>query len=482
MTNVLNNLNPSLVFKYFEEISQIPRGSGNEKQISDYLYKVAKDLNLEVIQDEHLNILIRKPATKGYENCPGVILQGHMDMVCEKNKDVDHDFEKDPIELRIIDDMIYANGTTLGADNGIAIALVMALADDKTLSHGPLRAVFTVEEETTMKGATGLSPEYLHGDYLINLDSEDNGYLFVNCAGSYDVNIKFNFSKVETEDTKALEITMSHLAGGHSGADIHLGHANAIKLLASLLDDMSDDVDFFINNISGGAVRNAIPSKAQCTICVPEKEIDTAKSKLNELFKVQKEIYAKTDPMMTLEITESDKKDALGYAQTLDLIHFIRSLPNGIMRMSPEFSGIVETSINLGVINSDNDCVKICMLARSLNSDALSDMINTVKSQCYLLDNVEVEESNRHEPWSSPSKNRLIDVLNESYKSVTGNEFKVTALHAGVECATFAKANKKLQLISIGPTVLNPHSPKERVDIEGVKDIYLTVSRALAML
>ena len=185
--------------------------------------------------------------------------------------------------------------------------------------------------------------------------------------------------------------------------------------------------------------------------------------------------------MMTLEITESDKKDALGYAQNLDLIHFIRSLPNGIMRMSPEFSGIVETSINLGVINSDNDCVKICMLARSLNSDAVSDMINTVKCQCYLLGNVEVEESNRHEHWSSPSKNIHIDVLNESYKSVTGNEFKVTALHAGVEGASFAKANKTLHLIHIGPRVLTPHSTKGRGDSEGLKDIYLTVSRALAM-
>ena len=482
MSKALTCLEPKAVWSYFNEITKIPRPSSHEEKIAEFILKFAKVHGFKSHKDEVGNVIIDIEATEDKKDAPLVILQGHMDMVPVVEDGYTHDFLKEGIKAYVDAPFVKAEHTTLGADNGIAIALVMALADDKTLSHGPLRAVFTVEEETTMKGATGLSPEYLHGDYLINLDSEDNSYLFVNCAGSYDVNIKFNFSKVETEDTKALEITMSHLAGGHSGADIHLGHANAIKLLASLLDDMSDDVDFFINNISGGAVRNAIPSKAQCTICVPEKEIDTAKSKLNELFKVQKEIYAKTDPMMTLEITESDKRDALGYAQTLDLIHFIRSLPNGIMRMSPEFSGIVETSINLGVINSDNDCVKICMLARSLNSDALSDMINTVKSQCYLLDNVEVEESNRHEPWSSPSKNRLIDVLNESYKSVTGNEFKVTALHAGVECATFAKANKKLQLISIGPTVLNPHSPKERVDIEGVKDIYLTVSRALAML
>ncbi|MGN1280769.1 MAG: beta-Ala-His dipeptidase [Succinivibrio sp.] len=475
-------LEPKAVWTYFNEITKIPHPSAHEQKLAEYLCAFATEHGHKAVTDECGNVIIDVAATSDKKDSPLVILQGHMDMVPVAQDGYSHDFVTQAVKPYVDGQFVKADRTTLGADNGIAIAICMAIMTDENLSHGPLRMIFTVEEETCMRGAASLSSEYLQGDYLINLDSEDNGYLFVNCAGSYDVNIRFNTALITPENTQGLKITLSQLSGGHSGADIHLGHANALKVLASMLSSLSDDFDFFLQSYTGGIVRNAIPAKAQCTVAVPENDIDGFISAFKQCFNAQKQIYALTDPSMEIHFEKADVSKTLGYAQSLDFIHFIQSLPSGIIRMSKQFEGVVETSINLGVATTSNECISLSMLARSLNSTALSDMIGNVKALCYLLDNVEVEEGNRHEPWASPSSNRLIDVLNESYQAVTGDRFKITALHAGVECANFAKANSNLQLISIGPTILNPHSPMERVDIKGVEDIYLTLSRALAML
>ncbi len=482
MSTTITDLEPQKVWKYFDEITKIPRPSGHEKKIAEYLSKFAKEHNFECVIDKVGNVIIDVPATSDKQNAPLVILQGHMDMVPVAAEGFTFDFKKDPIKTFIDGPFVKAERTTLGADNGIALAMALSIFDDKELSHGPLRAIFTVEEETTMKGAANIDPKYLKAEYLINLDSEDNGFLFVNCAGSNDVDLSFNFSKIVPENTKALTLKISNLEGGHSGADIALYRANAIKVLATILDNLSDDFDFFIQDIKGGTVRNSIPAKASVTLAVPENEVEAIKEAFKTQFDEQKSIYKNTDPNMECAFENATSKDALGYALSLDLIHLLRGLPSGVVRMSDEFKGIVETSINLSMVSMKDDTVKIDLMPRSLSKIGLNDIISTVQAQCYLLDNVEIEVSGYHEPWSSPSKNRLIDVLNDSYKEETGKPFEITALHAGVECAMFAKYNSELQLISIGPTVLNPHSPMERVDIKGTKEIYSTVIRALAML
>ncbi|MGN0894718.1 MAG: beta-Ala-His dipeptidase [Succinivibrio sp.] len=481
ITNI-TKLEPNAVWTYFNEITKIPHPSAHEQKLADFLCNFAREHGHTAKTDAAGNVIIEVSPTEDKKDSPLVILQGHMDMVPVAADGYDHDFLTEAVKPYVEGGFVKADRTTLGADNGIALAICMAIMTDNSLSHGPLRMIFTVEEETTMKGASSVAFEDLKGDYLINLDSEDNGYLFVNCAGSYDINIKFNSPKIIPENTTGVMITLSKLSGGHSGADIHLGHANALKVLSSMLNSVSDEYDFFLQSYSGGIVRNAIPAKAQCVVAVPDNDYDGFISAFKQCFNAQKQIYSLTDPHMEISFEQALITKTLGYAQTLDFIHFIQALPSGIIRMSKQFEGIVETSINLGVASTSNECINLSMLARSLNSTALSDIIGNVKALCYLLDNVEVEEGNRHEPWASPSSNRLIDVLNESYQAVTGEKFKITALHAGVECANFAKANSNLQLISIGPTILNPHSPMERVDIKGVEDIYLTLSRALAML
>lgn len=482
MSSLIKDLEPKKVFEIFDEILKIPRPSGNEKNIASFIVNYANNIGCSANTDENGNVIIDVPATKGKENCSLVILQGHMDMVCVQTDSGTHDFLKDPINAYIDGDFIRAKGTTLGADNGIAIAMVLALLQDKNVEHGPLRAIFTVEEETTMKGATTLSEDALKGDYLINLDSEDNGYLFVSCAGSMDVSIKYAVERIKTENTKALRIELSDLSGGHSGADIHKGHANAIKVLSCVLDNLSDDYDIFLKDIQGGLFRNSIPTKAHVEIEVSNDEYDAFVCSLNECIDAQKKLYKNTDPKMNFTVSDAENGMVLGLAQSLDFIHFLRALPDGMTRMSPVYENIVETSVNTGIIKSTNECISISMLPRSLSKIGLDAIIANIRAVCCLTDNADMECSNEHLPWESPSDNKLIRVLDECYHSVTGKNFKITALHAGVECAQFVKKNKKLQLISLGPTILNPHSVMERMDIKGVLEIYSTVTSALKKL
>ena len=483
MNKNIKDLEPKAVWNYFYDLTQIPRPSCHEKKVAEYIVNFAKSHNLSYEVDAVGNVIIDVPATPDKKDSPRVILQGHMDMVPVSAEGYEFNFEKDPVTAYIDGGYVKADRTTLGADNGIAIAMTLAMFADNSLSHGPLRAIFTVEEETSMKGAMNLDAKYLvDASYLINLDSEENGYLYVNCAGSWDIDIGFDCNLVNTEQSSAIKLSLLHFAGGHSGTDIKEGCANAIQVMASILDSLSDDYDFFIQDISGGTVRNSIPAKAAVTIALPDSLKDSFVKDFEKQFAKQKEHYRITDPDMAFKIEEAKTAKVIGYAQTQDLIHLLRALPSGIIRMSKQFTDVVETSINLSMVKMKGDRVTIYMMPRSLEAEGLNQIAQSVKACCYLLDNVEVETSNLHHPWSSPSQNRLIDVLQTCYKEVSGHEFKISAMHAGVECAKFAQLNQQLQLISIGPTILNPHSPQERVDINGTKQMYLTVSRALAML
>ena len=470
MTNVLNNLNPSLVFKYFEEISQIPRGSGNEKQISDYLYKVAKDLNLEVIQDEHLNILIRKPATKGYENCPGVILQGHMDMVCEKNKDVDHDFEKDPIELRIIDDMIYANGTTLGADNGIAVAMGLAVLASNDLSHPALEVLITSDEEAGMSGAIGLDGNILKGKYIINLDSEEEGYLLVSCAGgnrSY-VTLPLTYKSID-EDKEVLLLEVKGLLGGHSGMDIVKQRANSNVTMGRVLNLL--DVEFDLVEVNGGSKNNAIPRECEAKVVVNKNQVDDFKASLLKIEEILKHEFRVTDADLRLEISQTSAEKALSDDCKAKAILLLNLIPNGIQTQSMEIENLVESSTNLGVVRTVGDEMSFESAVRSSVATLRENINNKTKLLADAI-GANFESTNGYPAWEYAKDSKLEHICVDVYEKLTGKKPIITAIHAGLECGLLLDKMDGAEAISMGPDMFEVHTPNEHVSISSIKNVW----------
>ena len=470
MTNVLNNLNPSLVFKYFEEISQIPRGSGNEKQISDYLYKFAKDLNLEVIQDEHLNILIRKPATKGYENCPGVILQGHMDMVCEKNKDVDHDFEKDPIELKIVDDMIYANGTTLGADNGIAVAMSLAILASNDLAHPALEVLITSNEEAGMTGAMGLDGSIFNGKYIINLDSEEEGYLLVSCAGgnrSY-VTLPLTFKPI-AEDKQVLLLEVKGLLGGHSGMDIVKQRANSNVTMGRILNSLG--VEFDLVEVNGGSKNNAIPRECEAQIVVNKDQVDALKNSVSKIEEILKHEFRSTDANLQVVVSESNADKALSDDCKSKVILLLNLIPNGIQTQSMEIEGLVESSTNLGVVKTENNIMSFESAVRSSVATLRENINNKTK---LIADYVgaNFENTDGYPAWEYAKDSKLEQLCIDVYEKLTGKKPIITAIHAGLECGLLLDKMPGCEAISMGPDMFEVHTPNEHVSITSIKNVW----------
>ena len=470
MTNVLNNLNPSLVFKYFEEISQIPRGSGNEKQISDYLYKFAKDLNLEVIQDEHLNILIRKPATKGYENCPGVILQGHMDMVCEKNKDVDHDFEKDPIELKIVDDMIYANGTTLGADNGIAVAMSLAILASNDLAHPALEVLITSNEEAGMTGAMGLDGSIFNGKYIINLDSEEEGYLLVSCAGgnrSY-VTLPLTFKPI-AEDKQVLLLEVKGLLGGHSGMDIVKQRANSNVTMGRILNSLG--VEFDLVEVNGGSKNNAIPRECEAKIVVNKDQVDALKDSVSKIEEILKHEFRSTDANLQVVVSESNADKALSDDCKSKVILLLNLIPNGIQTQSMEIEGLVESSTNLGVVKTENNIMSFESAVRSSVATLRENINNKTK---LIADYVgaNFENTDGYPAWEYAKDSKLEQLCIDVYEKLTGKKPIITAIHAGLECGLLLDKMPGCEAISMGPDMFEVHTPNEHVSITSIKNVW----------
>ncbi|WP_294567743.1 beta-Ala-His dipeptidase [uncultured Succinatimonas sp.] len=484
MTDILN-LEPKAIWSHFADFCAIPHPSGHEQRIAEYLCKFAEKNGLECKIEECGNVIIKKAASKGYENKETVILQAHIDMVPVADSGIKHDFLKDPIIPVVKDDgFVYAKGTTLGADDGIGACTALAILEDKELNHGPLIAVFTVEEESTMKGALQIAPEVLQeGKYLINLDSEDDDFLFVSCAGSADINLKFASKRIEIEDTKAFTVSLSGLKGGHSGTDINKGRANAAEVLSAILLNVSDDsCDLFLADFTSGHVRNSIPSTAKVTVKVPSGRVDAFVKAVKESFSFYRDFYKSTDPDMTLCVNETDCAKAFGLTDTQTFLSLIRALPLGPTRpwdINPE---IVETSVNLGLVSSDDSGLCLCLMPRSLKESGLDDIIAKLSAFCSLIDNLEIEIDNRHPCWESPSENSLISCLKKNYKEITGKDMIVTALHAGLECAMFAAKAPNLQLVSLGATINSPHSPFERVSIQGTKNVYEAVKRTLSQL
>ena len=470
MANVLNNLNPSLVFKYFEEISQIPRGSGNEKEISDYLYKFAKDLNLEVVQDDYLNIIIKKPATKGYENYPGVILQGHMDMVCEKNKDVDHDFEKDPIELKIVDDMIYANGTTLGADNGIAVAMSLAILASNDLAHPALEVLITSNEEAGMTGAMGLDGSIFNGKYIINLDSEEEGYLLVSCAGgnrSY-VTLPLTFKPI-AEDKQVLLLEVKGLLGGHSGMDIVKQRANSNVTMGRILNSLG--VEFDLVEVNGGSKNNAIPRECEAKIVVNKDQVNALKNSVSKIEEILKHEFRSTDANLQVVVSESNADKALSDDCKSKVILLLNLIPNGIQTQSMEIEGLVESSTNLGVVKTENNIMSFESAVRSSVATLRENINNKTK---LIADYVgaNFENTDGYPAWEYAKDSKLEQLCIDVYEKLTGKKPIITAIHAGLECGLLLDKMPGCEAISMGPDMFEVHTPNEHVSITSIKNVW----------
>lgn len=471
MDRVLKDLSPDLVFCYFEDITRIPRGSGNEKAISDYLVSFARKHNLEVIQDEALNVIIKKSGSKGYENAPTVILQGHMDMVCEKNKEVEHNFEKDPLNIRIEGDFIKAAGTTLGADNGIAVAYCLAILSSKDILHPPLEVLITTEEETGMGGASSIKKENLSGKILINIDSEEEGELLSSCAGGVRNRVKLKIEKEEVkEGFMPLKLIIKGLKGGHSGMEIDKGRGNANKLIGRVLNDLNSNLDIYIAEINGGAKMNAIPREAEAIILAKEKD----KVALEELVAKWKETLKNelknSDSEVIVQIDKLEKKVEKTFTKDLGgrIIELLMLIPNGVQTMSMDIKGLVQSSTNLGVVTTDHNKVTFESAIRSSVKSLKYDIVKRVETVAKLT-GAEMTLESEYPEWEYRSDSYIRDVFVKVYKDMYNKEPKITAIHAGLECGILKDILGDLDMISFGPNMYDVHTPEERLSISSTE-------------
>ncbi|MBC6004310.1 MAG: aminoacyl-histidine dipeptidase [Paeniclostridium sordellii] len=471
MNRVLNDLQPSLVFKYFEEISQIPRGSKNEKGISDYLRNFGESLGLETIQDESLNIIIRKPATPGYENAPGVVLQGHMDMVCEKNKSTNHDFMKDPIKLRIDGDYVYATDTTLGADNGIAVAMGLAILASNDIAHPALELLVTVDEEAGMTGAMALDGSLVKGKYILNLDSEEEGYLLVSCAGGVTAlsTLPVEFVKPEA-NKKAYLLEIKGLLGGHSGMDIIKQRGNANKILGRLLNLLN--VDFDIAKVEGGSKNNAIPREADCVIMVNNDQIDAFTTQLKDITNIFKHELRTSDPGLEIACSETATPELILNSASKDkVIKMLNLIPNGIQTMSMDIENLVESSTNLGVLRTTDSTVTFECAVRSSVKSLKEDI--TARMELLVTElGGNLELISDYPAWEYAKDSNLEKVCIEAYKNLTGKEPIIMALHAGLECGLLLDKIPNAEAISFGPNMYDVHTPNEHLSISSTENTW----------
>lgn len=472
MSKVLQNIEPTEVFKYFEEISSIPRESGNEKEISDYLVSFAEKHNLEVMQDKDLNVVIRKKGSRGYENSQGVILQGHMDMVCEKNLEVEHDFTKDPLKLKIVDDMIYAAGTTLGGDDGIAVAMGLAVLASNDIPHPPMELLVTTSEETGMNGAIGLNPENIKGKILINIDSEEEGILLVSCAGgcSAKASIPIEWNNPDKDD-KAFSIRIEGLKGGHSGAEIHKGRANSNKLMARVLKNLRENIDFKISKISGGSKHNVIASDSEAVLVLCSKYESVLKNEVANLQKVLKDEFKTSDSDLKIEVESIDilPEKVMSNDTTENVINFMYLIPNGVQSMSMDIEGLVESSLNLGTVVTGENSVE-CLSSIRSSVRSLRDNIFNIIVTIGNFTKAKVESESSYPEWKYRDDSKIREVMVEVYERLFGKKPLISAIHAGLECGIFSeKFNGRLDMISMGPNILDIHSPDEHLSISSTQ-------------
>jgi len=473
MNKELLNLEPKDLWKNFVELTKIPRPSKHEGKVIEFLKNFAAEHKLEIIIDEVENVIIKKPATPGMQNRKGVIFQGHMDMVPQKNSDKVHDFVKDPIEAYVDGGWVKAKGTTLGSDNGIGVAAALAVLESKTMQHGPIEALFTIDEETGMTGAFGLKPGVLDGDILMNLDSEDEGELYVGCAGGTNANIEFKFEKTNVPaNYEAFKLSVTGLKGGHSGVDIPLGRGNANKLLFRFMFHAAKEFDLKISKINGGSLRNAIPREAFADVLVPSNKI----ADFLELITKHEIIYAKeledTEPTLSFKAEKCETPLFIIDAKTQEnLIKSIYAAPNAVIRMSASMRNLVETSTNLAIIKSDDSKIEVMALLRSSVDSAKEDLENMFES-IFTIAGAKVWFDGQYPGWKPNMNSPILKAMQEVYNNKFGKVPEIRAIHAGLECGLLGGVYPHWDMISFGPTIRFPHSPDEKVEIESVKKFW----------
>ena len=480
MSEILS-LAPQNVWKHFYSLTQIPRPSGHLEKIQAFLLEFGKSIGVETFQDEVGNIIYRKPATPGMENRKGVILQAHMDMVPQKNNDTVHDFVTDPIQTYIDGDWVKAKGTTLGGDNGIGVAAIMAVMEDKTLVHGPLEALITADEETGMFGAFGLKPGTVSGEILLNLDSEDEGELYIGCAGGEDLTATLEYKEEETapEDV-ALKVTLKGLRGGHSGMEINEGRANANKLMARFMNQVIAFDEACLVSWNGGNMRNAIPRECEVVITIPAEEEADVLEFVKECETQWNEEYHVHETPITFTAERVDLPKMMVPDEIRDnLVDAIYACQNGVLRMIPTIPDTVETSSNLAIVNIGGGKAEIKILTRS-SRDSMKDYLNTSLESCFSMAGMQVVRSGSYSGWEPNVHSPILKAMKESYQAQFGNEPAVKVIHAGLECGIIGAVVPGLDMISFGPTMRSPHSPDERCYIPTVSKFYDFLTATLA--
>jgi len=479
MSTSLEELEPKPLWKHFAKILTIPHCSGNEKALGDYVLGVAAGLGLAGKRDKVGNVLVSKPATAGREGAVGAILQGHLDMVCEKNSDTVHDFSKDPIRAEIRGEWVYAQGTTLGADNGIGLAAALAVMEDSSLVHGPLECLFTVDEETGLTGANKIQKGFLAGKMLLNLDSEDEGIFTIGCAGGADSKLTLPLERKKAASKNLYRLHVRGFRGGHSGIDINQGRGNAIKLLARMLGRAQAAAKLEIISVEGGSKHNAIPREAVAVLACPPIQVRSMTTAFKKAFDKIKVEYQAVEPGASYVLEPVPGKDfALTQGCQRTLVDLLIAMPHGVIAMHPEIPGLTETSTNLAIVKTSKKDFSILCSTRSSVASALEATRDVIMSVCALA-GAKVDLHDGYPGWMPNLDSLLLKKLREIYKATFGKDADVVAIHAGLECGIIGEKFPGMDMISFGPTMKNPHSPEEHVHVGSVEKFWKFLATAL---
>lgn len=479
---VLEQIQPANVFQFFEELCEIPHGTYNTKEISDYCAAFAQKRNLEYFQDSLNNIIIKKPGTKGYENSAPVILQGHLDMVCEKRPGSAHDFKTDGLDLFIEDGYVKAKDTTLGGDDGIAVAMTLAVLDSTEIPHPPIEAVFTVDEETGMDGAQGLDMSILDGKTLINIDSEEEGILTTGCAGGFTCAVRIPFTKEEHPGT-VIELNLHGLLGGHSGVEIDKQRGNAHKEMGRLLNSIQKEIPFFLISLSGGAKDNVIAMESKAKILVKDSDAQAVAQKASEMKDIWENEFLGEEPGLAIDINteKTDCAIVMNEESTKRMISFLMLCPNGVQGFVRKLDNLVETSLNMGVVKTEEDAVKFSSLVRS-SVESKKQQLKEQLSICAELVKGTVQINSEYPAWQYNPDSRLRKIMEETYEEMYGEKPVVCAIHAGLECGLFLGKRPELDCVSFGPNILDVHSFNERLEIKSVERSFDYLKKVLEKL
>lgn len=464
-----HNLQPKQLWGNFAQICQIPHLSKKEQKLTTFMQELGQNLGLETIVDEADNVLIRKPATAGMEDHKGVVLQAHLDMVPQKNSDVVHDFENDPIEAYVDGEWVTAKGTTLGADNGIGIAAMMAILQAKDLKHGPIEALFTTDEETGMYGASAFKPGVLQGAILLNLDGEDDKEFYIGCAGGIDTDVKFTYAEAQVaENHTSFKITVTGLKGGHSGADIHLERGNANKIINRLLLEASNKYALRIASINGGGLHNAIAREAVAIVTIPQSEENNFTNFIKQFTDIIKNELSTVDPDIKIEAIKTNQPTSLIDEEIQNqLLKTIYVCPHGVIAMSKDIPGLVETSTNLATVKVANGNIEIATSQRSSVTSA-KEMAANMISCLFTLIGAEINQHSDYPGWQPDPNSPIVLLIKKIYQDKSGETPEIKAIHAGLECGLLKDRYPNLDMIAFGPTILGAHSPDEKVNIASV--------------